>query len=288
MDFTLPIPELIERRFSTRTYVKQMIEPHKYRLLADYAAVQTIGPLGTRSRFDVIAATEGDSKALRGLGTYGFIKGAAGFIVGATVDQDHALEDFGYLMERIILYATELDLGTCWLGGSFNRSRFAKKISTRPDEIIPAVTSVGYIAPNPRKIDAYIRQEARSDQRRPWDWLFFDGEFGKPLSEVAAGEYAVPLEMVRLGPSASNCQPWRIVKAADAWHFYLQRTPGYRDSTSARLLKTADLQRVDLGIALCHFELTANYLGLPGCWDTTDPGIPIPDDLIEYTASWIP
>ena len=48
------------------------------------------------------------------------------------------LEDFGYTMERIILFATDLGLGTCWLGGSFTKSRFAEKISANGSERVPA------------------------------------------------------------------------------------------------------------------------------------------------------
>lgn len=287
MKLNQSIIKVIRQRYSCRTYQKKEIQKDIHKQLSDYASSSQVGPLGTASRFKMIAATDGDSKSLRGLGTYGFIKNAAGFIVGATKDAPNYLEDFGYLMEKFILYATDLGLGTCWLGGSFTRSRFSKKISAGKNEIIPSVTSVGYISGRPRVFDKIIRQEASSDRRRPWNWLFFDGEFGKSLTEQAAGDYATPLEMVRLGPSASNLQPWRLIKDENAWHFYLHRKLGYRDSSAAKFLKTADLQRVDMGIAMCHFELTAKELGFLGYWNVDDPGIQKPDALTEYTASWI-
>lgn len=287
MKLNHPIIRVIQQRYSCRTYQKKKIEQGNHQKLSDFASLTQNGPLGSRSRFELIASMDGDSNALRGLGTYGFIKDASGYIVGATKNELKSLEDFGYLMEKIILYATDLGLGTCWLGGSFTRSRFAKKISARDDEIIPAVTSVGYISGRPRRFDKFIRQEANADRRRPWDWLFFDRDFGNPLAEQAADEYAVPLEMVRLGPSASNLQPWRIIKDGNTWHFYLHRKLGYRDSSAAKFLKTADLQRVDMGIAMCHFELTAKELELDGRWTVDDPGIQKPDPLIEYTVSWI-
>jgi len=40
---------------------------------------------------------------------------------------DKNLEDFGYLMEEAILFATGLGLGTCWLGGSFTKSGLPKR-----------------------------------------------------------------------------------------------------------------------------------------------------------------
>lgn len=287
MKLNLPIKKIIQQRYSCRTYLNSPIEEDTRQTLSNFASTMQNGPLGSQVRFELIAASNGDSKALRGLGTYGFIKNASGFIVGATKDSPKSMEDFGYLMEKIILVTTDLGLGTCWLGGSFSRSRFARKILAGKDEIIPAVTSVGYISGRPRVFDKFIRQEASSDHRRPWDWLFFENEFGNPLTEQAAGEYLLPLEMVRLGPSASNLQPWRIIRAREAWHFYLHRKLGYRDSSAAKFLKTADLQRVDLGIAMCHFELTAREQGLAGAWKVADPGIVLPDSLMEYTVSWI-
>jgi nitroreductase len=189
-------------------------------------------------------------------------------------------------MERIILCATDLELGTCWLGGTFTRSRFAKKISATRAEDVPAVTSVGYINSRWSMQDSVSRRIAGAEHRLPWQQLFFDGGFGTPLPREAAGAFAEPLEMVRLGPSASNKQPWRIVRDGETWHFFLQRTPGYRDGGVKKVIKIADLQRLDMGIAMSHFQLAAEELGLPGRWVFDEPGVPARGDLIEYTASW--
>ena len=87
-------------------------------------------------------------------------------------------------------------------------------------------------------------------------------------------------EMVRLAPSASNRQPWRIIRHGVSWHFYVQRSSGYR--RTARLGGVPDLQRVDMGIAMCHWELTAREAGLHGHWVVQEPAIAKPDDL--YTV----
>ena len=81
--------------------------------------------------------------------------------------------------------------------------------------------------------------------------------------------------------------PWRIVKDRNRWHFYLQRTPGYRERILVRLFTVADLQRIDLGIAMCHFELMARELVLPGGWEIDDPRLIKPAELAEYTVSWV-
>jgi nitroreductase len=285
MEYSKPITDVIKARYSCRRHPKKPIAEEKRRRLADFIAANQAGPFGSPVRFELVAATEGDQKALRGLGTYGFIRNPAGFIIGATREADKNLEDFGYAMERMILFATDIGLGTCWLGGTFTKSRFAKKISAGKGESVPAVASVGYIASGAE--DDPIRRMAQGAHRLDWDRLFFDREFGAPISREAAGAYAAVLEMVRLGPSASNKQPWRVVKDEHGWHLYLQRTKGYGNSRRFKIGRIADMQRLDMGIAMCHFELTANELGLEGRWAVDEPGIDKPDELTEYTVSWL-
>lgn len=285
MFFNQPARTLIEQRFSSRSYLGKPIAADLRRRLADLLATLTCGPLGTPARFVLIAATEQEGAALRSLGTYGFIKNPAGFMIGVVQKGARNLEDFGYLMEQAVLLATDLGLGTCWLGGSFTRSSFTQKISAQATEVLPAVTAVGYSASRDRSGDV-IRRQVGADTRLPWEALFYHERFGSPLPRETAGAYAAPLEGMRLGPSASNKQPWRIVRAGDAWHFYVQRTKGYRDNLGARLLGLADLQRVDIGIAMCHFELTARELGLAGQWTVRQPSLPAPDDTVEYIVTW--
>jgi hypothetical protein len=286
MLYSKPVTEIIRQRFSCRKYLEKPIAEDQRRRLADFISSAGRGPLGTTVRFELVAATEQDRSSLKGLGTYGFIRGAAGFIVGAVGHSEKNLEDYGYVMEKIILCATDIGLGTCWLGGTFTKSGFAKKISAKDGELVPAVTSIGYVAQG-GGFDGKLRQFVGADNRQPWENLFFREKFGTPLSPDDAGAYSVPLEMVRIGPSASNKQPWRIVKEGNAWHFYIKRTKGYGNSFTFRLLGLADLQRVDMGIAMSHFELTVGELGLKGTWAIQEPKIEKPDSLTEYTVSWM-
>jgi nitroreductase len=286
MPHSKPVTEIIKERFSCRTYIDKPIAEEDRERLSGYLSTIGAGPFGAAVRLELIAATEQDRKALKGLGTYGFIKGATGFVVGAVGQSRNNLEDFGYTMESVILFATEMGLGTCWLGGTFTRSSFAKKISATVNEVVPAVTSVGYILEK-KQSGVTMRELVGGHNRKTWENLFFRGKFGIPLSPDEAGPYAVPLEMVRIAPSATNKQPWRIIKDGDSWHFYMQRTRGYGNTLTFKLLNIADLQRVDMGIAMCHFEMTADELGLKGKWEIKEPKIEKPAGLCEYTASWI-
>lgn len=277
MPFAHPVTELIQRRYSCRTYADRPIEAPLRQRLEDFLALVEPGPFGTSGRFALIASTPEDSRALRGLGTYGFIKNSAGYVVAAIESSGHDMEDLGYLIEHIILYATDLGLGTCWLGGTFTKSRFAGRIALRPNESLPAVIAVGHAADDPRWIDQLIRFGAGSNRRKPWDTLFFDRTFSTPLARDRAGAYSVALDMVQAAPSASNKQPWRIVRQDSGWHFYLQPTLGYLNS---------DLQRVDVGIAMCHWALTLRERGMQGQWSVAPPAIETPDKGISYIATW--
>lgn len=281
------IEELVKTRYSCRAYADRPIGAPDREAMADALVSLREGPLGSRARFSLIAATEEDRKSLKGLGTYGFIKGATGFIVGAVEPGPKDMEDYGYLLERAVLAATDIGLGTCWLGGTFSKSAFARKIGVTGREVVPAVVATGYAAEGARDADK-LRQRAGSDRRLPPDQLFFDEKLGQPLAPADAAGYAEVLEAVRWAPSASNKQPWRVVRSGGGWHFYLQRTKGYgKGSVAYSLLRLADLQRVDMGIAMCHFELVARERGLAGGWTVEPPASGDVAEGTEYTVSWM-
>ena len=286
LEYNTPLPELIPQRFSCRSYSREPITVEKREQLQAFLDALPPGPFGARPRFKLVAATETDRKSLRGLGTYGFIKDPTAFILGAIPPSARDLEDYGYLMEAIILFATSLELGTCWLGGTFTKSSFARRMALSANENMPAVTSLGEFVGPAQKRKGMVSRTANAHRRLPWEELFFDFAFDVPLLRHEGAEYYTVLEMVRLGPSASNKQPWRILSYNEFWRFYLRRTPGYYEDPLKRILGLCDLQRLDMGIAMCHFELTAKELGLEGEWVVEDKVTRYPDALTEYVVSW--
>ncbi len=278
--FIRPVIDLIQNRSSWRSYESRPLDVQLRDTIRKYLETQTSGPLGHKTRFQLI---EKDDPALfdnARLGTYGFIKNAKNFIVGALVPGDRHWEDYGYLLEKIILKMTDLELGTCWMGGTFKRSEFGRAINVSENEVVPAITPVGYPTGKRSLRDGIIRWGAKSHSRKAWENIFFETDFETQLNRDTLGGYAVVLDMVRLAPSASNKQPWRVVHQRDRYHFFLQRTPNY-----AGHIKSADLQRIDMGIAMCHLELTARDLGLNGIWEDLRPDLELPD-YIEYCITW--
>jgi hypothetical protein len=277
--------ETIKMRHSCRTYESKAIDQEKRSAMEAFLTANTSGPFGSRIRFilsDLEQIKVGEGKVP---GTYGVIQGAPYFIIGTVNKTKMAMEDFGFAMEKNILYATRLDLGTCWLGGTFQRTGFARPIGLRGDELLPAITPLGYRKQKISFTDRMFRYMASSDKRKPWEQLFFINNLATPLIGSKAGSYSEVFECLRIGPSASNRQPWRIIIDEDFQkiHFFLKRTPGY-----GNLIGGISLQNIDMGIAMCHFELSAREIGLRGQWvrktSTGSKGVP---GGIEYIATWI-
>jgi nitroreductase len=278
-DFESSIIDVIKKRSSWRSYSPVEIEEDKKAKLLEYIDCVGESPFDHKASFSMFKAAAPQKGKVKG--TYGVIAGAHEFIGGSVEKGKSSFETYGYLFEHIILFATSLGLGTCWMGGTFDRSSFAKKVGLEKGFILPAVSPVGVCLDKRNRTDTIIRFMAGSKKRKPWDKLFYKNDFNTPLSESEAGEFKTPVEMVRVGPSASNKQPWRIIMKDGSFHFFLQRTKDY-----GKMVGISELQRVDMGIAMCHFELTANELGLPGEWEFDEPDCGELPELTSYLISW--
>jgi nitroreductase len=274
------ITDLIKKRVSCRTYADKPVEEKTLLEFSKLVAAIHTGPFGNQPRFHLISMNSVEPQEWKKLGTYGVIKNARSFLGGMTKSGDKAMEDYGYCKEKLILQATKLGLGTCWLGGTFTGSGFARAVGLQSEEVLPTVSPVGYPADQKSLTERIMRRFAGSDNRQPWRELFFAGNFSTPLNEQSAGKYAEALENVRLAPSAANKQPWRLLYdgGRNIFHFYLARSFGYKH------LWEVSLQDIDLGIAMSHFELTINEQGISGYWRQDDdaPG----EKSLDYIASW--
>lgn len=288
-NFSKPICSIIKSRMSWRTFKPTQIPQKEMKLLEAFINEDASAPFGTGSRFFLVTkrANEKNDKPQK-LGTYGVIKDANDFVVGVTKNNKEHLIDFGFLFERIILRATDLGLGTCWLGGTFKASNFLNSVVLRNDEVIPCVTPVGIKNDTRGLIDRLFAWSAKSHMRRPWEKLFFDRDWKVPLHPEEAGVYRDALEMLRLAPSASNRQPWQVLRTMNQgkpeFHFFLKRTPGYYEKQ--KMLNVVDLQLIDIGIAMCHFELTIREHGGQGDWVDNDFDLNPHMSEVMYIKTW--
>jgi nitroreductase len=277
------ICEVIIKRKSWRSYLPVPLASDIKQHFVEMLSEDGNSPFGGTARFELIETLDLNSQEKRRLGTYGFIKGATNFLVGIMEKSQYDLEDLGFRMEKLILYATELGLSTCWLGGTFRRKNFAKQMNIKENEQIPAVSPIGYAAKN-SIIGRFAKWGARSKSRYPWQTLYFEQDGWTPLLKKNAGNFALPLEMVRVAPSASNKQPWRIVKETNEnnFHFFVFRTK--RKGIRPRI-RMFDFPRLDMGIATCHFHLVNQELGFKGEWKFNQPKMSNPDEF-HYVISW--
>lgn len=280
MNIGFSVNETVRQRYSVRTYDPQPVGNDIRNNILSYAA--TIhNPLGPRPRYQFIetsASANGEK-----LGTYGIIKGASLYLAVTTRPEDGAMEALGYDLEQLILYMTSLGLGTCWLGGTFKRSAFASAMEIQDGEIFSILSPVGYPSTKKRIGESLFRRTLKADQRLPWEKLFFAQDFSTHLTKEAAGDYQIPLEMLRLAPSAVNKQPWRVLMKNGAFHFFKQGTMGGESGV-------LDMQQIDVGIGICHFHLAALEQGLSGHFEKVDPAklaeLAMPDG-IRHVTSWI-
>ena len=224
------ITQLIKKRFSCRTYADTPVEEKLLHEFDCLVAGEHTGPFGNKPKFQLINLGMSPPEVRKNISTYGVIKNARLYLAGKIKKGDKAVEDYGYCMESLILQATALGLVTCWIGGTFNAEGFARAIDLQADELLPAISPVGYPADSKSLIEKMFRFAAGSERRKPWPDIFFAGNFSTPLNDAQAGKYFEALENVRLAPSASNLQPWRILQDPDGntFHFYLERTFGYK------------------------------------------------------------
>ena len=201
--------------------------------------------------------------------------------VGAKVKRiPHIEEAFGYSFEMLVLYAQSLGIGTVWIGGTMDRAAFERAMALEGDEMMPCMSPLGYPSKKMSIRESVMRKGVKADSRNSFESMFFDGAFGVPLTSEKAGKLAYPLEMVRLAPSAVNKQPWQTVLKENAVHFYLKHTKGFVSEA------VGDMQKIDMGIALCHFALAAEESGLNLQFSLNDPKIPTGPDT-EYIASYL-
>ncbi|HBV68159.1 MAG TPA: nitroreductase [Clostridiales bacterium] len=275
MEFKKSAIDLIKERKSTRTYDGRALEEVDLKKFNSYLD-ELNSETKIKARFKIVSNLGINKEESKKLGTYGFIQGANSYVIGIMDKDENYAFEFGYLFEKIVLFATDLGIQTCWLGGTFSRENFKEIAELNENEFIPIISPVGYKKDKKRIFETTMRVAVGADKRKPWSELFFNKNM-QPLNEEDDNEFKLALEMVRLGPSASNKQPWRIIKDEGMFHFFLCRTKGYG-------AVGYDMQLNDIGIAKCHFDLTLKENGINGNWQESLT-IDCPKDW-EYVFTW--
>ncbi len=264
------LQEIIRGRRSVRTFDGQPVSAEDREKLEQYIATIT-NPFGIPVRFVLLDAKE------HGLSSP-VLSGEMLYIAGIVPKLPNADTAFGYAFEKLVLYAWSLGIGTTWIGGTMKRELFEKAAGVADGEMMPCVSPLGYPAKKRSLRETVMRKGIGADSRMPAEKLFFDGAWDNGLPIAKQKEIRELIEMVQWAPSAVNKQPWRIIVTEDAFHFYEKRDKGYSGE------KTGDLQKIDVGIALCHLVMGLEEQGRTPDVYVKDPGFAVPDG-VEYIVS---
>jgi nitroreductase len=191
------------------------------------------------------------------IGHYGKIKGATAIIAFIGDNSDlHVKEKVGYVGEGIILEATSLQLGTCWVGGFFRPEVAAFLAEIKKNEKVFAVTPVGFASEKFSLEEKVMTGFGKTHRRKPLS------ELVKGLEESQwPGWIKKALEAARIAPSAVNRQPWR---------FYVE--PDSINISVDDLKDTYHIpKRIDCGIAMLHIEVASLQCGVKGEWKFLEP-----------------
>ena len=261
------VTDLIRQRRSVRTFDGKPLSAEDHSALAAYMDSLT-NPFSVPITFQLLDVKEHglSSPVIVGADTY----------LAAKVERVPNCEiAYGYSFEKVCLYALSRGIGTVMLAASLSRTAFEKAMEVKDGEVMPVASPVGYPAEKKSIRESLMRKGLKADDRKPFDQLFFEGDFNHSFPET--NPYAKALEMSRWAPSAGNSQPWRTVVNGNSVHFY--------EAKSMKDSPLGDIQKVDVGIALAHFDMTLEEEGGKGTYGFSDPGIPTPENT-HYIVTW--
>lgn len=181
------------------------------------------------------------------VGTYGVISRPSGWFGVCAPEGTDAIRA-AMAMERIVLMLTAAGIGTCWVGGTFDRKVTDTFTSQGAGMHLRVLVAAGYPAEKVRFVDRLMRGIAGSRKRKAVQELFtvVDGNMKYWRSA---------LDAMRLAPSSMNSQPWRGRIYADRIEFSCATHSALSD--------------IDMGIGLAHFLIGAEADGIVGRFNLT-------------------
>jgi nitroreductase len=235
--------QLIGRRISVRQFEPELDEATLARVRDICAPSENLNSCPLELR--LLPGTQ-VHQVLRGFGgRYGRIV-APWYIAAIAEGGQDSLLNMGYRAERAVLEITALGLGTCWIGGLYDKSSLNESLNLS-DAGVRALIALG--RPGKETWNRGIKLAVGQRRRLPLEKIaVFDSDqaFWKfPWRTV--------VEAVRWAPSAINRQPWRLWFTSQGVHVF-----------SASSWVTRGYTPTDIGIAICHLELACKQLSIPG------------------------
>lgn len=229
--------EAIERRVSCRSYSEKPVEQEKLERLA--AAVERANGLaGSGARFELVRAAGPEVPCVR-LSRAMFSGQPRCYIACICPDDAVAREQVGYFGEELVLFATQLGLGTCWVAGTYDAETLA--VEPAEGEGIASIIPVGYETEKTPLKQRTIRAALHAKDK-PYERLVAGDVAGAPAW------FEPSVRAATAAPTAVNLQPVTFT-----WE---------NGTASASLPSNArSVQEIDLGICKLHFKLGSRQKG---------------------------
>lgn len=194
----------IQRRVSVRSYEDRSVKPALLERLLGLA--RTADHLSqVPPRIELISGVERTRRVLTYIiGSYGLVRNPPHLLAAVMPEEsDVARLDLGYVLEQVVLEATRLGLGTCWITGSYDAQRAGDAVGLAPGEVAAAVCALGYPPKDlwGRFHDRAMHRWTGGYRRKPLAEIVFSERWGEPWSPNGTDPtLAAALEHARLGP----------------------------------------------------------------------------------------
>src|SRR3974390_3552021 len=109
----MSILDTIKNRTSCRTFKPVPLSPGDRGSLEAFIRENDSGLDNERISFGIIEKKAGEKPMKL---DYGIIRGHSTYVMGASKASVASRVNYGYLMEKVVLKATEMSLATCWVG----------------------------------------------------------------------------------------------------------------------------------------------------------------------------
>lgn len=242
-EVNLRMMEAIASRYSCRAYADRPLPEEIYRELEGL-----VGELNAESglHFQLYGPREGGRSAIE-MSASMFAGPVYCYAALAAPADPLSGEKTGYYGEQLVLSATSMGLGTCWVASTYHQktTRAALAAGEKLWDVVP----IGWPAEKTPLKQKTIRAALRAKSRKPAQMTDTDSPWKELPEWFRAG-----VEAAEKGPSAVNGQP--VV-----FHWLGGRvTAGLRSTEH-------DVVYNDLGIAKLHFAIAAACKGVSGRWN---------------------
>lgn len=230
--------EAIDERRSRRLYLNEPMDA------SVKAKLQThIDAYNAQSGLSIQFIEDGSAAFSSFRKTYGLFSGVRSLLAMVGPKNDPYLkEKIGYFGEMLVLDATMMGLGSCWVGGTFDSKSDLFQLSE--EESLICVIPIGHVETLSFK-EKMVHQMVAGKSKTVEQVLKTDAK----IPEL----YLDGLTAALKAPSAANRQPVRFVY--------------YKDELSAYTEDDGKFNLVDLGIVKAHFDVVTGgrfLLGNPG------------------------